>query len=193
MSQRFDAISVREASGVKLCRDYLRMESTHVLDPTLLLTAEDYTRLCTEIPYRGPFVFAYILDQSEEKIKEIKSFADREGLPYLIQSAGPNVQEDDSVELWISRFRDAAYVITDSFHGTAFSINFEKEFYVYGNPNRGNSRFDSLLGLFDLKNRIVDKNITKMEKIDWEKVEFMLVSERDKSQNFIKVNMNRGG
>ena len=193
LSQRFDAISVREASGVKLCRDYLRMESTHVLDPTLLLTAEDYTRLCTEIPYRGPFVFAYILDQSEEKIKEIKSFADREGLPYLIQSAGPNVQEDDSVELWISRFRDAAYVITDSFHGTAFSINFEKEFYVYGNPNRGNSRFDSLLGLFDLKNRIVDKNITKMEKIDWEKVEFMLVSERDKSQNFIKVNMNRGG
>lgn len=189
LAQRFDAISVREALGVDLCRDYLHVKATHVLDPTLLLTADDYMYLCERIPQKEPFVFAYILDQSEEKTKEIKDFANNKGLPFLIQSAGPNVQEDDTVELWLSRFRDAAYVITDSFHGTAFSINFGKEFYVYGNHNRGNSRFDSLLGLFGLKNRIIEKDLTNMAKIDWKKVKSKLADEKEKSWNFIRLNL----
>lgn len=193
LAQRFDAISVREASGVNLCRDFLGVEAVHVLDPTLLLTSEDYIRLCAGIPRKEPFVFAYILDQNEEKQRSIKSFAEERGLPYLIMSAGPDVREDDSVELWLSYFRDAAYIITDSFHGTAFSINFKKEFYVYANEHRGNSRFDSLLELFDLKNRIIDKDITNMEKIDWKKVELILALERNKSLDFIEINTIQGG
>lgn len=189
LAQMFDAISVREASGVKLCRDYLHVEAIHVLDPTLLLTAEDYIRLCMAIPYREPFVFAYILDQSEDKVNEIKSFAQQKGLPYIIQSAGQFIREDDSIELWISRFRDAAYVITDSFHGTIFSINFKKEFYVYGNYSRGNSRFDSLLDLFDLRNRVIDNGIKEIGQIDWRKVERKIDTERTKSFDFIHKNL----
>lgn len=167
LAQKFDAISVREASGVSLCRNHLNVEATNVLDPTLLLTAEDYTRLCIDIPRKKPFLFAYILDQSEEKIKMITDFASTKGLPYLIQSAGPAIEQDDSIELWLSQFRDAAYVITDSFHGTAFSINFGKDFYVFSNTGRGNSRFESLLGQLGLSHRIVSKNCENCSTINW--------------------------
>lgn len=189
LAQQFDAVSVREASGVALCLNHLNVDATHVLDPTLLLTAEDYTNLCSEIPIKEPFVFAYILDPNEDIVNKIKTFAKRKNLPYLIQSAGSLIQKDASIEKWLSQFRDAAYVITDSFHGTVFSIIFEKDFYVYGNPNRGNSRFDSLLESFDLKDRAIDKNITEMGMIDWEKVNHSLALERNKSFYFIRQNV----
>lgn len=190
LAQRFDAVSVREASGVALCRSNLNVYASHVLDPTLLLTAKDYIQLCTAIPHKEPFVFAYILDTTDDKVNEIMSFARSKGLPYHIQSAGQFIKTDDSVELWLSNFRDAAYVITDSFHGTIFSITFEKQFYVYANKSRGNSRFDSLLGLFDLKNRIIDKKITEKGKIDWHKVHHSIDLERSKSLDFIMQYLN---
>lgn len=190
LAQKFDAVSVREASGVALCRNYMNVDATHVLDPTLLLTAKDYLHLCSDIPFKDPFVFAYILDPNEEKITEIKTFAQRKGLPYIIRSAGHLIDKDASIELWISQFRDAAFVITDSFHGTVFSIIFEKEFYVYANLCRGNSRFDSLLGLFNLKNRVVDGHISEKGKIDWEKVNDSIAKERSMSIDFIRQNVN---
>lgn len=190
LAQQFDAVSVREASGVALCRNYLKVDATHVLDPTLLLSAEDYMQLCTNIPVKEPFVFAYILDPVKEKVDEIRNFAQRKGLPYLIRSAGRFIEKDASIEFWISLFRDAAYVITDSFHGTIFSIIFEKDFYVYANLTRGNSRFESLLGLFDLKDRFVDGTVVEKEKIDWKKVNNSIEIERNKSMEFIKQNVN---
>ena len=185
LAQRFNAISVREASGVALCRNHLKVDATHVLDPTLLLKADDYIRLCKEVPCKEPFIFAYILDQSEEKLKMIKDLSDSKGLPYLIQSADSGVSDDDSIELWLSRFRDAAYVITDSFHGTAFSINFGKDFVVFGNKRRGNSRFESLLGLFNLQDRIIEKAEICNSEINWNNVNQKLSEERQKSMNWL--------
>lgn len=190
LAQKFDTVSVREASGVALCRNYLNVDATHVLDPTLLLTAKDYMHLCSEIPFKEPFVFAYILEPNEEKFTEIKTFAQNKGLPYLIRSAGSLIQKDASIEKWLSQFRDAAFVITDSFHGTVFSIIFEKDFYVYANLSRGTSRFDSLLGLLDLKNRVVDGHISEKEKIDWGKVNDSIALERSMSLDFIRQNLN---
>lgn len=168
LAKRFDGISVREKSGVGLCKDHLGVEAVHVLDPTLLLHAADYAELCKDIPRRKPFVFAYILDESEDKQRQIKDFAARHGLDYFIKSADAAVSMTDTVELWLSYFRDAAFVITDSFHGTAFAINFNKDFYVFGNADRGNSRFDSLLDSLNLKNRMISGFIPKDEaSIDW--------------------------
>ena len=78
---------------------------------------------------------------------------------------------DDTIELWLSYFRDAAFVITDSFHGTAFSINFNKDFYVFCNVQRGNSRFDSLLSQFALQDRVIKGQIPATDTpINWPKV-----------------------
>lgn len=186
LAQKFDGISVREVSGVDLCKKHLNVDATHVLDPTLLLTAEDYMKVCEKEECRKPFVFAYILDITEEKEKDIKTFAAGKGLPYQIVSADNGVSADDSVEKWLSNFRDAAYVITDSFHGTAFSINFNKDFFVYLNKKRGNSRFDSLLSLFGLKHRIVEGSFDTTAPIDWHKVNTVLDAERVRSMKWLE-------
>lgn len=171
LAKCFDGISVREKSGITLCKQHLGVNATHVLDPTILLKYQDYIKFCSHISIREPFVFAYVLDESEDKTKSIVKFAERMGLPCFIKSADNTVSDNDTIELWLSYFRDAAIVVTDSFHGTAFSIIFNKEFYVFGNEKRGNSRFDSLLEAFDLKNRMVDNVLPEqIEKIDWEEV-----------------------
>jgi hypothetical protein len=185
LAKKFSGISVRELPGVELCRKYLGVDAAHVLDPTLLLKQEDYCKLCEQIPIREAFVFAYILDESPAKIEAIRTFAKRKGLPYFIKSAGPNVQPDDTVELWLSYFRDAAFVITDSFHGTAFSINFNKDFYVYGNAHRGNSRFESLLRLFGLEERMIESLPENEEAINWSEVNRKLEAERDNSMRWL--------
>lgn len=180
LAQQFDAISVRENSGIMLCEDYLHVKAEHVLDPTLLLKSDDYFQLCADIEKKKPFIFAYILDASNQKVDEIRKFAESKGLEYFIMSAGPQVKENDSVEQWLSYFRDAKYIITDSFHGTAFSINFGKEFYVFGNKQRGNSRFSSLLGLLGLQNRILQDSIVEQNEIDWNSVFQKLDDERSR-------------
>ena len=190
LAKQFDAISVREASGVALCREHFGVEVTHVLDPTLLLTADDYNELCKGIEKREPFVFAYILDMTEKKVADIKAFAEAKGLPYFIKSAGSAVEKSDSIELWLSYFRDAAYVITDSFHGTAFSINYNKDFFVFLNEQRGNSRFDSLLNLFNLKDRVVTSVNPENSSISWKEVIDLLDSERHRCQEWLTVALN---
>lgn len=185
LAKQFDAISVREASGVGLCKEHFGVEAMHVLDPTLLLTADDYNELCKDIEKREPFVFAYILDMTEQKVAEIKAFAEAKGLPYFIKSADADVSGEDSIELWLSYFRDAAYVITDSFHGTAFSINYNKDFFVFLNEQRGNSRFDSLLSLFNLKDRVVTSVNPEKTLIDWTEVNKLLNSERERCEKWL--------
>ena len=190
LAKRFNGISVREKSGVALCKKYLGVTATHVLDPTLLLHSQDYVQLLSQIPERKPFIFAYLLDKSEEKTRKVVEISTRIGLPYLIKGADNTISDNDSIELWLSYFRDAAFVATDSFHGTAFSIIFNKDFYVFGNEKRGNSRFDSLLEIFDLKDRMVKEVIPmKMDIIDWKKVNKIREAAIIKSKSWLKQNL----
>ena len=191
LAKEFDGISVREKSGINLCNQYLGVDATHVLDPTLLLKKDDYTSLCTDIEKREPFVFAYLLDQNNKKIEDIKRFSESKGLSYFIKSAGSIVTKYDSIELWLSYFRDAKYIITDSFHGTAFSIIFNKEFYVYKNAHRGNSRFESILEEFGLKDRLIENNLFERSLIDWESVNAKREIRRLFSIQWLRVNINK--
>lgn len=187
----FNAISVREKSGIDLCKKYLNADVSHVLDPTLLLTKEDYTNLCCSIAKRKKlFIMAYILDLNEEKLKVIKDVSKNKGIPYLIVEAESQLLEGDSVEKWLSYFRDASFVLTDSFHGTIFSILFQKEFLVFRNKSRGNSRFDSLLSVFNLNDRIYCDNRINIKKIDWTEVDKIMDIEKNKSLNFLVSALN---
>lgn len=191
LAKKFDGISVRENSGVGLCKKYLGVDAVHVLDPTLLLGKEDYCKLCESIPMREAFVFAYILDESSEKIDAIRIFAQKKGLPYFVKSADSKVQPDDTVELWLSYFRDAAFVITDSFHGMAFSINFNKDFYVYANAHRGNSRFESLLGVVGLEGRMIESLPEIEDAIVWSEVNLKLEVERKRSLEWLRRQVDK--
>lgn len=190
-AQKFTAISVREKSGVELCKTYLNVDATWVLDPTLLLQAHDYNKLLTDTqrPTSEAVMFVYMLDLSKEKLAVCKALAQQFGLSLNVVSAGNAIKEEDSVEAWLSKFRDATYVITDSFHGTVFSILNHKNFVVFSNPHRGEERMTSLLELLGLQSRHVRgvqfPSNTLTENIDWEQVDELLEQQRRSSLNFL--------
>ena len=188
---RFDAVSVREQSGVDLCKGHYGVNAQWVLDPTLLLEKEVYESLCESIPKSDESILVYMVDYSESIKQQAEELSKITGLPIRIIEADKGVTAGDSVAKWLAAFRDAKYVITDSFHGTVFSIIFEKQFWTIGNVERGLSRFESLLQLFNLQERLIQPinvNTIKIEKtIDWFQVNNSKNIQIAKSLNFIKV------
>lgn len=176
----FDLITVREHSGVKLCKDYLGVEAHHVLDPTLLLETSDYIKLIeqgTPSMNQGT-LFNYILDDSPQKQEVIKYIARKYNLtPFrvngkvYVRTAPLEQRIQAPVEQWLRAFFDAEFIVTDSFHGCVFSILFKKPFVVIGNEKRGMARFQSLLKTFGLEDRLIlPEAINYKEEIDWDKV-----------------------
>ena len=149
LAKKFDAVSVREESGVMLCKKYLNVDATWVLDPTLLLKKEKYLEICRDIPDSSEqFLAAYILNMNSSVQLQCESIAKEMGLEIKYFSA--DSKSTLTIPEWLAMFRDASYVVTDSFHGTVFSIIFEKEFKCINNESRGSARFDSLLQMYNL-------------------------------------------
>ncbi|MBR2436330.1 MAG: polysaccharide pyruvyl transferase family protein [Alistipes sp.] len=195
LAQKFNAISVREDSGVDLCKKYLDVNAVHLIDPTMLLTADEYKKLTRDIPQsKTKYLFAYILDQSEEKIKYIQQAAERLGLKIVIKGSDSELSVEDSIEKWIANFRDANYIITDSFHGSVFSIIFNKPFYAIGNKARGMSRFNSLLSMYELDNRLIgveDGDTQFNQDIDWSNVNAKINQYREHAFRFLTNNLSK--
>lgn len=148
LAKKFDAISVREESGVKLCKECLGVDATWVLDPTLLLTKEDYLPICEEVPVcNEKYLAVYVLDDNEEVTATYEKEATTRGL--VIKKFHADSKSTLTVPEWLAMFRDASYVVTDSFHGTVFSIIFGKEFKCIYNKGRGAARFESLINLYN--------------------------------------------
>lgn len=185
----FVAVSVREKSGIELAKQYLNYTNVHfVLDPTLLLEKSDYISLCRKFPIKKSFYLcAYILDLSEEKKHIINSIANKKGLKVHFFSAHEKLTL--SVEEWLCNFRDASFVVTDSFHGTVFSIIFEKDFIVFPNNERGKDRFVSLLSELGLLDRIYNNINNYEDTIQWEKVNKRLLSMKQHSLCYLKNNL----
>ena len=193
-AKQLDAVSVREESGKKLCRTYLGVDASVVLDPTLLLSSKDYEYLCEQIPRNAesPFIAAYILDRNKIIDDTLEEISNSIGMAVRIFEA--DAKSELSVEEWIAVYRDASYVITDSFHGTVFSIIFKKSFVCIGNANRGNTRFDTLLGILDLQNRYLAEysNATNLlsQPIVWSQVNAILEVKRGESFRFLLQALN---
>lgn len=179
--QKFNAVSVREDSGVNLCHRYLGIVAQHVLDPTMLLTKDDYVylvELAKTTQSKGTLL-CYILDESEESRKLILEVAkERKLIPFRVNSYYENKQASCSeriqppVETWLRGFMDAELIITDSFHACVFSILFGKPFIVIQNKKRGEARINSLLKILDLKGNhvknYVEYTLTNSKKMsDW--------------------------
>lgn len=163
-AKMFDVITVREDSGVHLVKEYLHNNATCVLDPTMLLTKEDYITLIedSDTSKSKGTLLTYILNGSKEKINFINKVAKERDLKtysvnhsFTKKTAPVNERVLPSIEHWLSGFHDAEFVITDSFHACVFSIIFDKPIIALGNAERGMSRFSSLLGMFDMKENLI--------------------------------------
>lgn len=200
--KKFNAVSVRESSAVILCNEYFGVKAEHVLDPTMLLSKEDYIKLFKDYnaAQSDGNLFCYILDEGEEKKNIIDCIAKEKDLkPFYVNSRyeDPNAPLEERiqqpVEKWLRAFYDAEFVITDSFHACVFSIIFNKPFIVYGNKERGLARFNSLLSIFKLEERIVSTEKEALKAlstpVDWNKVNLIHEQWKEKSISFLKDNL----
>lgn len=201
MAQAFDAISVREASGIMLCREYLGVDAQQNIDPTLLLDADDYVKLVKRNTPQSPgTLMCYALDQGKE-VEDIVSCIAKEKMltPFYANSQTENhrltLEErvQPPVEQWLQGFRDAEFVVTDSFHACIFSILYRKPFVVIGNKCRGVTRFESLLQIFGLEGRLVSsyedykqKAEELLQPIDYEPVYRILAEKRGEAIKFLE-------
>lgn len=192
--KKFDAVSVREKSGIDLCKKYLCANACLTLDPTFLLPPENYISLFEQRKNNTPYIATYILDINEEKSQIC------EYISLALSLKVNHIQQKENkirkpISEWLRNIYESDFVITDSFHGTVFSIIFNKPFISIGNAQRGMARFLSLLSLFSLENRIVngyckekiDKIITTP--INWDQVNYIKKQLITFSKDYLKKNI----
>lgn len=198
--QAFDAVSVRETSGIELCEKYFDVNACLVSDPTMLLDACDYKKLVEQEneEISSGSLLTYILDNDKNKQSYIADVATKLNLlsfsvmPELdLASATAKCLDKcvfPSVTKWLRGFIDAKFVVCDSFHGAVFSIIFNKEFVVLGNEERGMARFRSLLKMYGLEERLItdwnDLSVV-MKPIDWGRVNGIRKEMKDLSMGFL--------
>ncbi len=191
--KKIDAVSVREESGIALCKKYFGIDAQWVLDPTMLLEKEDYETLFenAQTQQSPGDLFCYILDNVAEKQELIDHTARQLSLtPFCIgrRDHYTNVEDKvtEPVEMWLRGFYDAKFVITDSFHGIVFSILFNKPFVVCTNKMRGNTRIDSLLKIFDIDGRLVTgSDYNGLYNLDYSEINRIIAKERAKSITYL--------
>jgi len=190
---------------MELCQKYLEVEAKYVLDPTLLLDKNEYIDIVAKdnTAKSTGNLMVYILDNSSIKENIVVQISRKLKLtPFQVL---PLKKFDDldrnsidecvypSVVNWIRGFMDAEFVVTDSFHGTVFSILFNKPFVVIRNAERGSARFESLLSMFKLEDRLIESNddIDEcwFEEIDYVKVNSVLNKERERSITFLNQSL----
>lgn len=197
---KFDAVSCREESGVHMCSKKYNIQAKLVLDPTLLLTKDDYINEINLRNYDVPAenIFSYVLDSSKDKNEFIEQIAKKQGRPIYNLALNArdkvgNITSTPDVEYWLNGIYNSNFVVTDSFHGTVFAIIFNKPFISIVNSERGAARFESLFKMLNIKGNIV-KDITQIninelllqaESIDWLNINEQLNTLRTESFNFL--------
>lgn len=146
----FSGISVREEDAVSLLKTNAGVDAIQHIDPTLLLSADDYSKIASKKLLESSYVFVYWLGAKEQIFDRIR----------ILEESGKKVvslflrdkQEQISIEDWLSYITNADLVITDSFHGCVFSILFERKFEILKNDSGGNGRIASLLNILKINN-----------------------------------------
>lgn len=203
--KKFDHISVREFSGINLCNEFFNIEAINVLDPTFLLSRNEYKSLSDEgiLQNESKYIMTYILDINQEKNDIIKLIEEKLNLKSI--SILPSKKYSDvystiddcvypSIQTWIKNIMNAEFVITDSFHGTVLSIIFNKQFISISNKSRGETRFTSLLKSFNLEDKLItcleDLNETHFNCINYNDVNKIIEEKKTFSINFLKNTLN---
>lgn len=196
---RFNAVSVREYEGLEILgRDFDYHKGVKVLDPTLLLSANDYLQLIRAHICK-PHITSYILDSSDDKSTILAEVKRQLNLPVKkLLEEEPEVCNMPTIPQWLAEFNDADFIVTDSFHGCAFAIIFHKPFIAIANKYRGVDRFMSLLRDAGLEERLVfspeefeERKKTLFSKIDYTDVERRLAVRRTESMSYLKLAFNQ--
>lgn len=182
MISELDLVSVREHESIFMLKEMGVSEVFPVCDPVFLLDREDWQRLSSGIYFTSPFILVYDSDQSEEIRQIACSLSEQTGLP--IVSVGPHrysyVQEnylDWGPSEFIDGMMNAEYVVTNSFHALAFSLIFNKKFWIVPRTEDRNVRLTSILNFLNLENRI-PKYSSMTPEILMEDIDFVVLGNK---------------
>lgn len=197
--EKYDNISLREKSGVKICEDLGIKNTINVVDPTLLLTGEDWSKIASNKFESEDYILVYNLNRNKKIDNYAKNLSKKTGLKikYLSYQLHEFYKTgkmycNPKVEDFLGLIKNAKYVISDSFHATAFSVNFNTEFVIVY-PGKYSTRLQSILQILGLENRVAkDENDMSVidNTIDFESVNKKLIAERKKSIEWLKQVLN---
>ncbi len=158
---KFSAISVREDSAAEQIKREIGLRVPVVVDPVFLLDKAQWNNRCSNETLPGRYIFVYSMENSENLETAVTTMQQSMGLPVIVVRGGGQPgrisgKEDPTCgpEEFLRYIRDAELVITNSFHGTAFSILFEKDFLCVAHSTR-NARLENLMQMIDRKNALI--------------------------------------
>lgn len=198
---RYTAVGVREESALQIMETLNYPSACWVPDPTILLTKEEWGAIQSS---NSPFItnktriFVYIIghDRDERIMNYAKSFGDAELIVCADNLTNEYQNSNLTIPEWISAMSHCDLVITNSFHGTMFSLIFNKEFYIFeriGKNSQMNVRIESILSIVELKNRIVHEadsieSIIRSD-VDWGKANTLFALWRNVGIDFLKQHL----
>lgn len=171
MLQCYDAVSVREDSGLDILQGQYGIQGAHILDPVFLCSRKKYDAISLLAPIQRTeqsYLVSYLLDPSDDKkevlhyVQEARDWQQIHMLDAQFDFGSkkrqmnlPGIEENLTVEQFVHNIAHSRYVITDSFHGACFAIIYRKDFICIANAERGAGRFLSLFKQLGLENRLV--------------------------------------
>ncbi len=194
-----DSISVREKTAQDKLQKITGRDVHLCIDPTILCGREHFSKIASRRKVNAPYILVYSYDIGDPDVQKIihtiPSYQEYQihylcfGSSGLRGTISNNIHGEISVEDYLSFFKYADYVVTNSFHGLAFSLLFEKAFNVAYMQGLS-TRVESLLEQLNLQNRLVRNN----EEVSWAPIDYDLVNVglikiREKSINYLKTNL----
>lgn len=205
---KLDGVSVREQNSVDLLQPLTKNKVEWVLDPTLLMTAEEWSSFAKAEPIKDKYVFCYFLGTDKKFRNTVTKFAKKKGLkvvtlPYLLPEPNKPDKKFGDIQLcdadplnFVSLIKNAEYVFTDSFHATAFSINLHTDFFVFQRSEQRlmKSRLSSLLDMTGIENKIISSYIDILSNSDcpdWKKADIKLNEQRKISYAYLDKQLDK--
>ena len=198
---RIEYISMRENRGSEIVKELTGRDVPTILDPVFFLSKKEWLeRIPNKSEINEPYIFAYFLGTTQEYRNAVKKLAHDKGMKVVaLRHMDQYVEEDEnfgdfapydvSPERFLNLLRNAEYVCTDSFHGTAFSILNEKQFVVFNRYAENssfskNSRIDTLCVNFGLENRRY-KNGMSLSDVVKDDIDYKAVGEKYKNLKLV--------
>ncbi len=194
--ETYKLLSVRESTGIEILKTLGRFDGIQLIDPTLLLTRREWLNVASKRIVKRPYLILMLLYNEDNSATEYaREIADDKNLelvklswemkkPYLVDRLFTHRSPAD----FLSLFANADFVVTNSFHGLAFSLNLERQFIVVPR-NEYNSRIESLLSIVGLEDRMVstlsDAKNQSLNVIDYNSVNNCLQNERNRAMDYI--------
>lgn len=176
----FKAIALRENEMLDYVKAHATVPVARVVDPTLLLTSDDYDSLAMESPYKEPYLLLYTRRYNPNMEAFAIKYAREHGLKIVEISLratnaelGHEMRYDAGVEEFLGLVKGASSVVTNSFHGLIFGVQYSRPLAVFSRES-GDSKINEVLDLFGMKNRLL---VTGHEQLDGE-IDYVVVHSR---------------